>query len=64
MTIEQLQAKLEKGEALSTEEQHELWLLVEQDFNTLKQQDPKAYLALTTQITEIISTLNKKIREA
>ncbi|MDO8548214.1 MAG: hypothetical protein Q7R71_00910 [bacterium] len=64
MSLETLKAKLEKGEMLTTDEQKELFSLVNADFEKIKQENPKKYLELVTSLTQIVSDLNKDIIEA
>jgi hypothetical protein len=64
MTLEELNAKLSKGETLTNDEQKELFTLVNADFEKLKQENPEKYLELVKNMTGIVADLNKDIKAA
>ncbi len=59
--IDDLKAKIEKGGALTVEEQKELLNALSADFEKLRTENPEKYLAFLKEMNTIISDLNREI---
>lgn len=62
--ISDIKSKIENGETLTLEEQKEFLSLVSADFEKIKQENPQKYLEFITSLNQIVSDLNKELREA